>query len=93
MARPKKSIQEQVEKLYPDFIEATAGLSVEDLELKLSTYAKSQEEIIVSQEEDTKLSDTKELLKELNAPYGDAKKAIRLKMRFIIAAIKDAGGK
>jgi len=92
MKKPKKSFTEQVEKEYPDFVAVVAGLSVEDLDKRLSDYAKEQENALKAQEEDTELESTKEKLKELKAPYNDVKKALRLKMRYLIKLIEEKGG-
>lgn len=92
MARPKKSVQEKVQKEFPEFTATVDGLSVADLEGKLASYAKNQNEIEASQEADEELQNTKALLKELNGPYNDSKKAVKLKMKYIIALIKEKGG-
>lgn len=92
MAREKKSVVEIVQKQYPEFTPTVDGLSVSELETKLSTYAKEAEKVKTAKEEDEELTQTKALASELAGPYNDATKAIKLKMSYIIALIKDKGG-
>lgn len=92
MARPKKSVVETVQEKYPEFTPTVDGLSLADLENKLSTYAKEAEKVLEAMEDDEELEQAKASVTELRGPYTDAKKAIRLKMRYIIALIKDKGG-
>jgi hypothetical protein len=42
--------------------------------------------------EDEELEKTAALLKELKAPYNETKKAIKLKMRYIVQLIGEKGG-
>lgn len=92
MSRPKKSLTETVQKNYPEFTATVDRLSVSELETRLSTYAKESEKVSDAQEQDEELENAKNLVAELSGPYKDAKKAIRLKMRYIIKLIKDKGG-
>lgn len=92
MARPKKNIQEKVQKEYPDFVTTVDGLSVADLESKLANYAKEQQKVDEAQENDEDLERAKAEVSELAGPYRDARKALKLKMRYIVELIKDKGG-
>lgn len=92
MPREKKSVVETVQEKYPEFTPTVDGLSVADLEGKLSSYAKEAEKVKVAKEEDEELNQTRALAAELAGPYNDATKAIKLKMSYIIALIKDKGG-
>ena len=88
----KKTVQEQVQKDYPEFVSTVDGLSVQDLEGKLSSYAKEADKVRVAREEDEELTRTKALATELSGPYKDALKAIALKTKYIIELIKEKGG-
>lgn len=92
MAKQKKSLTETVQKDHPEFTAIVDSLGVQELESKLSEYAKYAEQNEDAKEADEELRNTKALAGELGAPYRDAKKAIRLKSRYIIAAIKEKGG-
>lgn len=92
MARQSKSVQEQVQKNYPEFTATVDGLSVQDLEGKLSTYAKEADKVDEAKKADEELTRTKALVAELSGPYSDTKKAIGLKMKYIISLIKEKGG-
>lgn len=92
MGKPKKSVQEIVQKEYKDFAGDVDRLSVAELETRLNMYAKRAEEVEDAREADEELERTSDLLNELRAPYKDAKKEIRLKSRYLISLIKEKGG-
>lgn len=92
MAKAKKSVAEKVEKEFPEFVGAVAGLNVAELEGKLSTYAKEAERVEDAKDADEEFANAKALASELGGPYRDAKKAIRLKSRYLISLIRDKGG-
>lgn len=91
MARTKKSVQVVVQEEYPDFANEVAGLAEGDLNNRLAGLAKALEQSETAKEDDAALEDAKELATELGAPYKDAKKAIRMKSKYIIALLKDKG--
>lgn len=88
----KKDIKHEVQKKYPDFSEAVDGLSVGDLETRLSTYAKELVKIKEAKEADEKLNDVLALKAELEGPYKDAKKAVELKSEYMVTLIREKGG-
>jgi hypothetical protein len=88
----KKDIKHEVQKKYPDFAEAVDGLSVTELEIRLSTYAKELVKIKEAKEADEKLAEVLELKAELEGPYKDAKKAVEQKSEYMVALIRDKGG-
>lgn len=92
MARPKKTVKETVQKDYPEFASEVDSLQLADLEKKISTYAKESEKVAKAREDDTELNDICEQKAFLEGPYKDAKKAIRLKIRYLIELVKDKGG-
>jgi DNA-binding ferritin-like protein len=91
MAKNKKSIQEKVEKDFPEFAEESRTLSVDQLNNKLATLAKGLEESETAKENDTDLENAQALVAELSAPYKDVKKAIRFKTKYIISLLGDKG--
>lgn len=92
MARAKKSNKEKVQAEYPDFVEETQGLTIDQLEKKIGVYAKEQEKAVKFKEEDTALNDAKEQVKELSGPHRDVAKALKLKIRFMCELVKEKGG-
>lgn len=92
MARAPKTIQEKVQKEFPEFAADVDALSVSDLEARLSKLAKDFEAVDDAQKADEELKSTKVMASELAAPYTDAKKATRLKTKYVIASIRDKGG-
>lgn len=92
MARQKKSLQEKVQEEMPEFTGEVAGLSVDQLNARLAEQAKAAEWNESKKEEDEELEEAQERVGELVAPYRDAKKAIRLRSRYLIALIKEKGG-
>lgn len=92
MSRPKKDIRTIVQKQFPEFPEVVDGLSTEDLEKRISSYAKEAENVEDAKEADEALNEAKDQVAEFSAPYKDAKKAIRLKIRYLIQLLKEKGG-
>jgi hypothetical protein len=92
MGRPKKDIRITVQKQFPEFPEVVDGLSIDELEKKISTYAKESETIEDAKEADEGLQEAKDQVAELSGPYKDAKKAVRLKIKYLIQLLKDKGG-
>lgn len=90
--KSKKSLKEKVQEEFPEFAAVADALSVAELESKLAEHAKYAEQNEDAKEADEELKNTQSLAKELGAPYRDAKKAIRMKSRYIIATIRDKGG-
>ncbi len=68
-----------------------AALSPGDLIGRLAHYAKEAEAVEDAKEADEELEQAKESAAQLAAPYRDAKKAIRLKSRYIISLLKEKG--
>ena len=92
MAKPKKSIQEKMQKEQPEFVDAVASLSVDQLNATLAKLAKDAEAVEEAKENDEALEDAHKLVSELAGPYRDGKKAVRMRSRYVISLIKDKGG-
>lgn len=92
MARSKKTVQEQVHENYPDFANTIEALSVMELEMRLSAYAKENVKVDEAKEADEELARVSALKSEFEAPYKDAKKALKLKSKYIISLIREKGG-
>jgi len=92
MAKNEMKLETKVEKEYPDFAHEVARMDVDGLNQRLLGYTKSSEEVEQAKENDEGLERAKEQVKELSAPYRETKKALRLKMRYIMNRIKEMGG-
>lgn len=92
MAKESKTIQEKVQAEFPEFVESVNGLSVEQLEKRLSDYAKHRDDVEESKKADAGLESAKAMVSEMSAPYNDALKAINMKSKYIVAYIKEKGG-
>lgn len=92
MGRPKLNVMQKVQKEMPEFTAETAGLSVDQLNARLAQLAKDGEGVEEAKESDEALEDAKDTVSACSGPYRDAKKAIRLKQRYIIGLIKEKGG-
>jgi hypothetical protein len=91
MARQKKTIQETVQAEFPEFVGEVSGLSADQLNNRLATLAKNLEESETAKEDDEELEEAKAHASELGAPYRDAKKALRLKSKYVISILKEKG--
>lgn len=92
MARQKKTFTQKVQEEMPEFANEVAGLAVSDLNGRLAVLAKANEENEQLKENDEDLIAAKNEASELAAPFRDAKKALRLKTRYVVALIKEKGG-
>lgn len=92
MAKTKKSIETVVQSEMPEFAGEVAGLSVEELHVRLSQFAKAREENSELKEADEELEEARKLVSELSAPFREAEKALKIKSKYIIALIKEKGG-
>lgn len=92
MSKPKKTIQEIVQKAHPDFTGEVDRLGLQELEKRLNTLAKGAEENEEAKENDEDLERAQAEATEMAAPYREYKKANRLKTRYVISLIKERGG-
>ena len=88
----KKDKKTQVQEVYPEFVDAVMGLSVEDLNKQILLYAKERENVREAKEKDDGLRDLTEAKKLAEGPYRDTNKAINLKTSFLFELIKEKGG-
>jgi len=88
----QSKLNARLQKDNPEFISEVEKLDVMALEKRLSDLAKDAEEVEDAKDADEALEQARAQAIELAAPYRDAKKAIRMKMRYVINLIKDKGG-
>ncbi len=89
--KTKISIEDKIRKDNPEFVSEVERLDAPALEKRLSDLAKGAEDVEDAKEADESLEQAKAQATELGAPYRDAKKSIRLKMRYIINILKERG--
>lgn len=87
--RLKKSIEQKVKEEYPEFFDACQGLFSPEIDIRLAQLARDAEAVAQAQEDDDKLQDAKDEASGLAAPYRDAKKALKLKTRYLIKLQKE----
>lgn len=88
----EKNIRLTIQKQFPEFPEVVDGLSVDELEKRLSEYTKRNEATDAAKKRDGALNTAKDQVAEYSAPYKDAKKANNLKIKYIIQLIGEKGG-
>lgn len=93
MAKEKKSFTEKVQEEMPEFVGEVVGLSVDDLNKRLAALAKASQENDENQENDKELEQAKAHARELGETYREPRKAIKKKTKYIVALIKEKGGK
>jgi hypothetical protein len=86
-------LEEKIQEEMPEFAGEVAACSVDQLNARLAQLAKDAEVNEQAKEDDEDLEKAKAEASELGAPYRDAKKAIRLRSRYIIKLIGEKGGK
>jgi hypothetical protein len=95
MGRPKsqpKTLREKTEKEFPDFVKEVDGLNIQEMEKRISNYAKELEDSEQHKEDNQALKDAHAEVTELAGPYKDVKKAVKVKTRYLIASIREKGG-
>ncbi len=88
----KLDIAAKLSKENPEFVAEVQGLSVEQLDARLAQLAKDGEAVEDAKEADEAYQVARTGTKEMGAPYRDAKKALRLKSRYVIGLIREKGG-
>lgn len=92
MGRQKQTIQQKVQKKFPDFVQEIDRLSVADLNTRIASYAKAAAEHEEKKNQDEYLEKLSEEVAERRALYTEPIKEIRLKSRYMAALIKEKGG-
>lgn len=87
MSRVAIPVQEKMKLENPEFVEACQGLSVPELDNRLAALAKDAASVDQAREADEALAKAKEEASGLGAPYRDAKKAIKLKTKYVLELI------
>ena len=88
----KLDFRQKVAKEHPEFIAVVDGMSLEDLDGRLLSLAKHQEEVAEALANHEQINKLKEQLKELKADFNDTQKALKMKMKYIHLLIKEKGG-
>lgn len=88
----KMDFRQKVSKEFPEFVEVVDGMSLEELDGRLLSLAKHQEEVSEALAQHEEINRLKERLKELKADFTDTQKALRIKMKYIHQLMKEKGG-
>lgn len=76
-----------------EFISEVVGLSVEQLEGRLSNLAKDNERNAKAKAEDEGLLNLRAEARETAGPYNDTAKGIKMRTKYVIELIGEKGGK
>ena len=87
----KEKLSIRVQKELPDFASEAEALDASSLEDRIVELAKGLEEVEKAKEADTALQEARENAKELNAPYLESKKVIRLKTSYLVQLLEEKG--
>lgn len=87
-----EKLKSKVEREFPEFTSVVDGMSVEELDARLLALAKHQEEVDEALANNQELEQLKERIKEIKEPFMSTKKALKLKMKYVHALIKEKGG-
>lgn len=95
MAKQKKDWKQKVQEEYPDFVSSVEALKSDDLNKRMLEYSKNMQEIEDSleklTEDGSEVSHLKSEINEILGPSRDAKKATKLKMKYINQLLKEKG--
>lgn len=89
MNNPKKSIREVVEKEMPEFASEVASLKREELDARISSIVEALEDLSAQKETDERLAEAQAVASELLAPYKEAGKALKLKVKYLVMLSKE----
>jgi hypothetical protein len=76
-----------------EFKEEVDSLSIAQLESRITTMQKGLEESEEHREANEPLRRAKDEVAELNGPYNDVRKAVKIKTKYIIQLLRSKGGK
>ena len=83
------AIRDKAQKDYPEFTDSVDSLQLAELEKNMLTLAKYREETELAKKKDEALEKAKNEVKELQAPYNDALKALKIKMAYLGILIQE----
>lgn len=86
------ALKTKAQKDYPEFTDGVDSLQLAELESNMLRMAKYREETEMAKSKDEALAKAKEMSKELQAPYNDALKALKVKMGYLSLLIQDRKG-
>lgn len=86
------ALKTKAQKDYPEFTDGVDNLKLAELEANLLRLAKYREETEMAKKKDSALERAKETIKELQAPYNDALKALKVKMGYLNLLIQERKG-
>jgi len=85
----RSELKKAIQKKQPSFTDSVDGLTYQDIEKNMVIYAKHREDTKIAQKEDTDLDSAKESVKELNAPYKEALKALSDKLAYLNILLRE----
>lgn len=95
MSKQKKDWKQKLQEEYPDFVSSVDSLKSDDLNKRMLEYSKNMQEIEDTlenlTEEGSEVHGLRSEINEILGPSKDAKKAVKLKMKYINQLLKDKG--
>lgn len=88
----QSKLRKKIQKEYPEFLDAVNGMSVQQLEGRLTTMAKHRVKTKQAKKEDPKLKEVSVIKSELESPYNDTLKALDIQSEYVALLIKEKGG-
>ena len=86
------ALKTKAQKDYPEFTDGVDNLQLAELESNLLRLAKYREETEMAKKKDETLEKARNDVAELQAPYNDAIKALKIKMGYLNLLIQDRKG-
>lgn len=91
MTEKEEKLVKKIQKEFPDFYDSLQTADLDDLKAKLTTHAKHREETEKAKEECVPLNEAKDKVKELQGPFNDTLKALKLRMKYIYLLMNEKG--
>jgi hypothetical protein len=89
--KEQQNLTTKIQKQMPEFFDEVASLDSDALEHRVVQLAKDLGDVEKAKEGDEALEQARETAKELNAPYNESRKAIRLKTSYLIQLLEEKG--
>lgn len=84
-------MKDKCQKDYPEFCQEVDALGADALKARIVSYQQSLAESEACKENDDELKQARAKVSELNGPYQDVKKAVKIKTSYLVELLAEKG--
>jgi uncharacterized protein YlxW (UPF0749 family) len=89
--KDSNKFKKKMQKTMPSFTDSVEGLSIEDTDKQILLLSKQLKLVEMEMELDEEIEQLKNTLKEMQAPYNDAKKMLKNKVTYLALLLQEKG--